>query len=187
MRKYRQVLESATEEYLRISRILDTLLFIARTENPNHRLPVESFDGSVELRKIVEFFEPMAAEAGVQLQLQGEGVVRANPTLFGQALNNLLSNALQHIGAQGSIQIDLKADTNEAVVTVSDNGSGIDPEEVPHVFARFYRTTASRNKRLPGNGLGLSIVKSILEWHGGTVELTSTLGKGTEFKLHFRA
>lgn len=183
---YRRVLGSALEEYQRLSHVVDTLLFFARLDNPQHRLGLETFEASDALRKILEFFEPLAAETGVRLELEGHGEIHANPALFGQAVHNLVDNALQHTPAGGVVRAEIHATADRVRVTVRDTGRGIPTDELPQVFERFYRARASREAQLPGSGLGLSIVESILQWHGGYATIDSELGVGTCVTLHFR-
>jgi two-component system heavy metal sensor histidine kinase CusS len=182
---YRQVLGSALEELQRLSRIVDTLLFFARLDNPQNRLDVERLDAAAEVGKLLEFFEPLATENGVGLNLVGSGTVRANQTLLGQAVHNLLSNALQHTPSGGLVTIEIRAQPGHTTIAVADTGSGIAQGDLPHVFERFYRTATSRDGNLPGSGLGLSIVQSIMEWHGGTVTMQSGEGRGTRVVLGF--
>jgi two-component system heavy metal sensor histidine kinase CusS len=182
---YRQVLGSALEELQRLSRIVDTLLFFARLDNPQNRLDVERLDAAAEVGKLLEFFEPLATENGVGLNLVGSGTVRANQTLLGQAVHNLLSNALQHTPSGGLVTIEIRAQPGHTTIAVADTGSGIAQGDLPHVFERFYRTATSRDGNLPGSGLGLSIVQSIMEWDGGTVTMQSGVGRGTRVVLGF--
>ena len=184
--EYRAVLESAMEEYQRLAKIVDTLLFFARADNPQHQLRLDTFDGAQSIRKVVDFFESVAADVGVTVVSTGSGPVTANVTLFEQAISNVLNNALQHTPPGGSITIELGGDeAGGARISIRDTGAGIDPEDLPFVTEHFYRTAASRATRRSGMGLGLSIVKSVMDWHSGAVEITSELGRGTQVVLTF--
>lgn len=183
--EYRRTLESALEEYERLAKIVDTLLFFARIDNPHHKLPVEALDAATELRKVIDFFESVAEENGVQINLSGNAQITANQTLFGQAVGNVLNNALQHTAAGGAVNIEVLSGPANIEVSIQDTGSGIDAADLPHVTEQFYRTATSRAARLGGMGLGLSIVKSIVEWHRGTMEISSAMGQGTRVRLVF--
>lgn len=100
-----------------------------------------------------------------------------------EAVSNLVKNALDHTGEGGVIRIEWKAFDTFVQITVKDNGSGIDPEDLYHIFKRFYRSRYSKDTQ--GIGLGLSLTKAIVEIHGGTIEVDSTLGAGTSFTLNF--
>ena len=181
--EYRAVLESAMEEYQRLAKIIDTLLFFTRIDNPHHKLKLERFDAGTEVQKIIDFFEPLALEAEVDLSHTGTALVTANQTLFGQALGNLLSNALQHTVPGGRVTVTIENTDHAAVISVSDSGHGIIADDLPHVMEPFYRSEGSRSNRKSGMGLGLSIVRSIVEWHDGQVKIASTLGVGTTVTL----
>lgn len=186
--EYRAVLESAMEEYQRLAKIVDTLLFFARADNPQHRLRLETFDGAQSIRKVVDFFESVAADARVTVISSGAGQVTANVTLFEQAVSNVLNNALQHTPAGGTIAIELRSDdAGAARIAIRDTGTGIEPKDLPYVTEHFYRTAASRATRRSGMGLGLSIVKSVMDWHSGGIEINSEPGKGTQVVLTFPA
>ena len=100
-----------------------------------------------------------------------------------QALINLLDNALHYTQSGGAVTVRLQAAGEEIAVAVEDTGYGIEPEHLPHLFERFYRTDWARAKDAGGTGLGLPIVKEIAEAHGGTVSVTSQVDKGSVFTL----
>ena len=125
----------------------------------------------------------VADDHNVTINCSGDGQIYADPDLFERAVGNLLDNALRFTPANGSIQIALsKRDTNFEVA-VSDNGSGIAPEHLPRVFDRFYRAESSRSS--DGAGLGLALVKSIVDLHGGSAKIDSEVGRGTTITLRF--
>ena len=102
-----------------------------------------------------------------------------------QALQNLAANALRHTPRGGAVKLTAGLERGSVVVTVSDTGSGIAPEHVPHVFDRFYKADPSRAAQAVGSGLGLSIVKAIVERHGGRIAVSSSPGAGTAFTITF--
>ena len=182
--EYREILESNLEEYGRLSRIVETLLFLARAENTEIPLRTTRLDGREELEAICSYHEALAEEKGIRLVCQGQGFVYADPQLFKRVLDNLLLNAIQHTTSGGKICIALHSPENEsAEVSIQDSGCGIAAEYLPKLFDRFYRVDPARSEE--GTGLGLAIVKSIMDLHNGTVVIESTPDKGTIVTLHF--
>lgn len=104
-----------------------------------------------------------------------------------QALINLLDNALKYTPAGGSVTVRLQSVGREVAIAVEDTGHGIEPEHIPHLFERFYRTDWARAKDTAGTGLGLPIVKEIMEAHGGSIVVTSEVNKGSIFTLRLPA
>jgi two-component system heavy metal sensor histidine kinase CusS len=184
--EYRQVMESGMEEYQRLSRIIERLLFLARADNNEILTKRTTFDLRRELGKICELYEAMADEQGIEIICNGEGTLLAEPELFGRAVGNLLVNALQHTPSGGKVTITGSRVSNHFVeVRVHDTGDGIPAEHLTRIFDRFYRVDSTRSRSTEGLGLGLSIVKSIMDLHEGTVSVESLPGKGTTFILKF--
>ena len=100
---------------------------------------------------------------------------------IGRVLNNLVSNALRHTPAGGSVTVRAYPQRGNVVVEVADTGEGIPPEDVPHLFEQFFRGEKSRSRATGGSGLGLAIAKAIVEAHGGQIYVESTVGQGTRF------
>lgn len=183
--EYRQVIESSLEEYERLSRMIDSLLFLARAESTENNLTCSRFDVREELETIAAYFELSAEEQAVNIVIEGTGTLQADRLLFQQALGNLLANALRYTPRGGEIRLAIHS-TNQAVrIRVRDTGSGIAPEHLPHVFDRFYRADPARTRSTAGTGLGLSIVRSIMTLHGGKVSIDSNTGQGTTVFLDF--
>ena len=110
-------------------------------------------------------------------------VVIGDSNRLHQVVGNLLTNALRHGGDSAKVQISLSKRHHVVSIEVSDDGRGIAKEDLPHLFERFYRPDVSRSRASGGSGLGLSIVKSLVEAHGGTISVASELGEGTTFKV----
>ncbi len=187
--EYRDVLGSSLEECGRLSRLIDTLLFLARTENPGTQLVTESLDLGVELAAIREFYEATAHERGVALAVEVARDVRVtvNRPLLQRAVGNLVANAIAHTKANGTVTIAGRVEGATSLVVVSDTGCGIPTEHVAHVFDRFYRVDATRSSSGGSVGLGLAIVKSIMDLHGGVARIDSEPGRGTRVTLAFAA
>ncbi|PWT79276.1 MAG: two-component sensor histidine kinase [Acidobacteria bacterium] len=184
--EYREVIELSVEEYQRLSSMIDSLLFLARSENAETRLNRVKFQIGPEVDKILDFYDAAAREREVDLTRFGDGELYADPMLFRRAINNLVSNALQHAPTAGRIRVLVVTELDHEVqVAVQDNGSGIGPEHLPWIFDRFYRVDAARSSSSASTGLGLAIVKSIMELHGGSARAESGLGAGTKVTLTF--
>lgn len=190
---YREVMESSLEEYSRLSRILESLLFLARAESPETHIEKMSFDPIREIVDVMEFYEAIAEEGRVSLKHvedppEGKKTLNADPTLFRQALSNLISNSLRYTKEGGEVVITTRLLQQGSIeVSVRDDGAGIDGEHLSRVFDRFYRADSSRSENKPGSGLGLAIVKSIMQMHGGTASIASRPGRGTVVTLLFPA
>jgi two-component system, OmpR family, heavy metal sensor histidine kinase CusS len=181
--EYRDVIESTVAECERLSGIVDNLLFLARAEAPEAPVERTSFDGRAAMEKIASYYETIAEERHINIVCSGEGEIQADPLLFNRALSNLLDNSLRFTSEGGSIAIAITTSSNGAEVSVADTGAGIAPEHLPRVFDRFYRGDASRSSN--GTGLGLALVKSITQLHGGSARIESKLGQGTKVTLLF--
>jgi two-component system heavy metal sensor histidine kinase CusS len=167
--------------------MIDSLLFLARAENPQTEIARERFDVGAELATVCAFYEAAAADAGIRLGVAVEGSVYAdlNRALFQRAVGNLVANALAHTPRGGGVTISAASDSAATWVRIQDNGCGISAEHLPHVFDRFYRTDKVRSSTTGNVGLGLAIVRSIVELHRGTLEIASEVGKGTTVTMRF--
>ena len=183
---YQQLLGSSLEEYAKLSRMIDSLLFLARAESPQTYVERTLLDARQELEALREFYEAMAEEHEVEIRCEGHALVYADPILFRRAVSNLLSNALHYTPHGGTVTLSVTpADDHTITVRVGDTGVGIAPEHLPKIFDRFYRVDPARSQRYPGMGLGLAIVKSIMELHGGMVTAQSVPRQGTTITLQF--
>jgi two-component system, OmpR family, heavy metal sensor histidine kinase CusS len=181
--EYCETIESTIGECERLSRIVDNLLFVARVDAAREPIARKRFNARTAVEKIAAFYQTIADDHHVTITCSGEAQIYADPDLFQRALGNLLDNALRFTPENGSIQIALSEHDAGVEVAVSDNGCGIAPEHLPRVFDRFYRAEASRGS--DGAGLGLALVKSIVDLHGGFAKIESEIGRGTTVKLRF--
>lgn len=184
--EYRDVLASNLEECGRLARLIESLLFLARAENPQVQLVRDRVEVGRELGTVCDYYEAVAGEKGVKLAVAVAGPVPAdvNRTLFQRAVGNLVENAVAHTPTGGTVTLSARPDDTSAVVEVADTGTGIPAAHLPHVFDRFYRADPARTSTAGNVGLGLSIVKSVVELHAGTVEITSG-GGGTRVTMTF--
>ena len=157
----------------------------ARADNAQTALVLTAIDVGKELYAVTVYFDAMAQDSSVTLSCGGDARLMADRSLFQRAVNNLVSNAIRHSPPGGKVQLRAVTCPDGAVeVQVVDEGCGIAPEELPHVFERFYRGVNGRSST-EGAGLGLAIVRSIMTLHGGTVSLTNAAGGGVVATLRF--
>ena len=192
--EYRAVLESAVEEYERLSRMIENMLFLARADNAQARAAPQWIDLREALGKILSYYELLAEERNIRLALEvrahkgGRPRAWADELMLNRAVGNLLSNALRHGRADGTVTVKAVAHGDgSAEIEVANPGSGIAAEHLPRIFDRFYRPCSSREESSAGSGLGLAIVKSIAELHGGRVGVRSEPGLETAFTLSLPA
>jgi signal transduction histidine kinase len=181
----RRFLEVVERNAKRLLRLVGDMLFVAQVEAG--RLSLESAEvnlGTIAAES-VEAARPAAERAGVTLSLQATPVkpMAGDRDRFGQMIDNLVSNALKFTPDEGRVDVRLTDAGDHAVVEVSDTGMGIPDEEQKRLFERFFRASSATSRAVPGAGLGLTIVKTIVEAHGGTVGLTSREGEGTTVRV----
>jgi two-component system sensor histidine kinase BaeS len=139
--------------------------------------------------QVVAAHRPAAETAGISLRAEVVGVAPAmvDGARIRQALGNLVSNAIRFTDSGGEVLVGVRRDGDSYNLTVTDNGSGIAAEHLPHLFDRFYRVEHSRSRTTGGSGLGLAITKHLVEAHRGTITATSTPGQGSTFTIHLPA
>jgi two-component system heavy metal sensor histidine kinase CusS len=187
LEEYREVLGSNLEECGRLAHMIDRLLFLARAENPETQVKKETCDVRQELAAVCEFYGLSASEAGVRLTAAVEEKVQADldRALFQRAVGNVVANALAHTPPGGSVTLIATGDDRSTCIEVADTGCGIPAAHLPHVFDRFYRGDPTRSSKNGSVGLGLAIARSIMDLHGGTVEIASEVERGTRVTLIF--
>lgn len=170
-----------------LSRLVQDLHDLAQAEARELPLNCHPLDAVELLHATAQSFAPLAEEEDVTLQqhfASGPLMVNADAARMTQVIQNLLANALRHTSPGGHITLNVSAGADDVKITVADDGAGIEPEHLPHVFERFYRTDRSRSRNSGGAGLGLAIVRAIVEAHGGTVAAHSEgVGRGSSFTV----
>ncbi|MEV6944708.1 HAMP domain-containing sensor histidine kinase [Streptomyces sp. NPDC051172] len=179
------LLGSLHEEALVLQRIIDDLQDLAAADAGTLRLHREPVRADELLDQVAAAHRVAAAAAGVTVRTEEDGNpwLDADPVRMRQALGNLVSNALRHTPADGTVTLAARRDGDEVVFTVTDTGTGIAPEDLPHVFDRFWRAEKSRSRRTGGSGLGLPIVRHLVAAHGGTALAACEPGAGAVFTL----
>jgi signal transduction histidine kinase len=138
------------------------------------------------LKKLVEFMQPLARKNRISLELgilSDNALVQADKETLEQVFSNLINNALEYNRPNGSVKITLKEKRNFVVTEIQDNGIGIAKEHLPFIFDQFYRVDRKEGQKKGGTGLGLSIAKKIVDAHGGSMQVSSELGKGSNFTV----
>ncbi len=186
----RRYLAIVSDETMRLERIVGDLLDLAKLEAGGVTLRVQDVATADLFERVVSRHERPCQDRQIALAASidpGAELLRADPDRLEQALQNLAANALRHAPPGGRIELHARRNDGEVIVSVRDTGAGIAPEHLPFIFDRFYKTDASRWNDAAGSGLGLSIVKAIVERHGGTVTATSTPGVETVFAIRLPA
>jgi signal transduction histidine kinase len=183
----REALADCLEESDRVVAMLNTLMDISEAETGTMALKREPTDLAELVRQTVDLYEDLAEERGVRIDVDVPSDIRVSVdrNRMRQVLANLLDNAVKYTPGGGRIDVAAFADDTGVRMTVADTGIGIPPEELPHIWDRLYRGDKSRAER--GLGLGLSLVRAIVEAHGGRVEVSSRPGSGSRFEIHLPA
>jgi len=185
--EYADLTESCLEDCERLSRLIDSLLFLARAEHPETEIRREPLDLARELKSLAEFYEPAASERGIQLEMNVPQTCSASVdrALFQRAVGNLIENSLRYTARGGRVSIKADEDSRGVALCVTDSGIGIPQEHLSRVFDRFYRVDPARAGTGTQAGLGLAIVQTIARLHGGDATIQSTVGQGTSVTLSF--
>jgi two-component system, OmpR family, sensor histidine kinase BaeS len=175
-------LKSCHDEILRMSRLVGDLEKLTALEQDYHDLHFEPVDLEDLLRRIASHFQNDFARKKVSLILDlAPGCLDADQDKLSQVVINLLSNALKYTDEGGTVRIGTTFSDKSAEISVSDTGVGIAPADLPLIFDRFYRADKSRSRETGGSGIGLAIVKKIVEAHSGKVAAFSEPGQGSRF------
>lgn len=182
----RQRLEKIVTLTKSMTVLISHLLLLARHEGKLNPQLFQTLDLTQLLTDLAQVYKSLSPDKDISFSTdfpQQPIFIRAEPELLRQAIENLLSNAFKYTNSGGTISLKLIHESRWVMITISDTGMGIPPEDLPHIFDRFYRVDQARTRKTGGFGLGLAIVKQIVEAHQGYVRATSTLGVGSTFTL----
>lgn len=183
--EYREFVQDTDLSLERLIRTVESLLVLAGSSSLQEQEQVDLRDLS---ESVLESLTPKAEGADVSLSLEGGSLpCSGSRTLFYRCLYNVVDNAIKYNRTGGRVTLRLKQEVNWAAVEVSDTGTGISQEELPSIFDPFYRADPSRSQAIEGAGLGLAIVRRVMERYGGEVRARSTPGIGTTITLRFRS
>jgi two-component system, OmpR family, heavy metal sensor histidine kinase CusS len=183
--EYTYLLQSNLEEYERLTRVIESLLFLARSDSHNTEMRPARLNARHEIDSVIDYFDALAEEKGITVSVSGNALVTADPSLFRRALTNLLSNAFHYTDMGGRVALAVTASKSDVEIAVTDSGIGIDAADLKNVMGRFFRSQKARTFLPEGTGLGLSIVKAIMDLHSGHIAIESLPGKGTTVRLVF--
>jgi signal transduction histidine kinase len=180
-RQYLQVVQS---EVNRLSRMTKQLLLLSTIESKKDVMEVSAVDITGQLKAVIHQYEWSILDKGIMMSYSlPDAEVKGDPALLYSVWENLLTNAIKYNCENGTISIELIASEAEAAVVIKNSGRGLTQEELERVFDRFYRADVSRARSVEGSGLGLSIVKSIIDLHHGKVNIKSKEGEGTTVRV----
>ncbi|MBA2450705.1 MAG: hypothetical protein H0V51_22050 [Chloroflexi bacterium] len=181
-----EILEEIVKESARTSRMVEDLLFLARSDSAAPPLELETVGVAPFLAELAARAEILARERGASLEvtLNGNGQVRIEPTRIEQAVLVLVDNAAKYSPDGESVALTSATSRGELCIAVADRGPGIPAADLPRIFERFYRVDKARARKEGGAGLGLAIAKTIAETHGGRIEAASRVGEGTHMSLY---
>jgi heavy metal sensor kinase len=182
--EYKETLEACQRAAQRMRRLTESLLELARLDAGEEPLRRERFDLGRVARESAELIRPLAAQRKVTLETDlALAECAGDAEHVAQVVTNLLSNAIHYNRESGTVAVTVRLEGDQGVLRVSDTGSGIDAEDQPHIFERFYRADKSRARAEGRTGLGLAICKAIVDAHGGSIEVESQPGSGSTFTV----
>ena len=185
-----ETIDTIHDQAIHLSRLVEDLRLLARVESGDLHLELTTASAEDLLQLSVEAVRPRAEAKGVDLRLDAGASLpelQVDSTRISQVIGNLLDNAITHTPAGGSVTVSAREAGGALEVAVADTGPGIAPEDLPRLFDRFYRADPSRSRATGGTGLGLTIARRLVEAHGGTIEVESTVGEGSRFTVRLPA
>lgn len=183
--EYVGVLHDVNAEAERLGQLINDLLVLARTDEEQMQLDHEPVRLDLLAFDVATSMEPLAVERGIELQVQivKPATVLGDTARLIQVMMGLVDNALTYTNAGGTVILNVEIRSMYACFSVSDTGIGIAPEDIPHIFERFYRADRARSQAVGGSGLGLAIVAWVVEAHGGSIVVESQMGQGSTFTV----
>jgi PAS domain S-box-containing protein len=181
-REYMGIIKRSAEK---LDRLVQDLLLVAQVEAGSFGVELRPVDAVPVVRDCVESSRPVAEEAGILVSYDAEEAPRlmADSSRLGQVIDNLVSNAIKFTPEGGTVAVRVQKQGDRCAIEVSDNGVGIGPDDLEHLFDRFYRAQQTRKGHYSGAGLGLAISKAIVDAHEGEIEVTSEPGQGSTFRV----
>jgi heavy metal sensor kinase len=185
--EYKRILKSNLDEIKRLHRIVETLLFLSKAESGKIVYKIKEIDSLELILKIFSTLKPLADEKNVKIYIDGEpGInIKGDEDLLVQMFYNIVHNAIKYNKKNGEVKISITQDKDFVHFTIEDTGYGIPEAQLKNIFQRFYRTDKARARKEGGFGLGLNIVKKILDIHKAEIKVESELKKGTKFIISF--
>ena len=171
-----------------LSKIIDDLSTLSLAESGMLSLNISEFELNNKISEIINNFKLRSQSQNININnnITPDITINYDPQRFTQIFTNILNNSILATDDGGIISFSTSTNNNNLLLKISDNGTGIPKDELPYIFDRFYRTDKSRNRQSGGSGLGLSIVKYLIESHNGTIKINSELSKGTEVLIFIK-
>jgi signal transduction histidine kinase len=184
--EYQEVISSNLEEISYMSKVLEDLFVLSKSDENQVSLDCKQMDLKVLLEEVCKHAEVLAEEKNIQINIAFlEPIeIKGDEVRLRQMVWNVLQNGIKYTPRGGELKISLQNEDGFALLTIQDTGIGIPEEDLPLIFNRFYRVDKARSRDEGGSGLGLSICRQIAEAHKGKIEVESKLGVGTRFKIH---
>lgn len=178
-------LNMCVNEMKRLGGLIENVEALSRIEGEAAAIHVEAADMKKFLLPALESFMPVFEKAGIKLshELEENVMCEIDRDKFRHVIDNILSNALRYTNSGGSVKVKLYESDSKAIIEISDTGIGISEKDLPNIFERFYRADESRARITGGNGVGLAIVKAVIDVHGGKITAQSIKGQGSCFKI----
>lgn len=184
-----QYIREIDDESNRLTRLIEDLRFLSQADSQNLAVGIEQVDVGRVIYAVQQELAPQIQGKNLDLSLQlpyEPVLLRSSMAQLRVVIRNLIENAVKYTPEDGKINVMLEQCKDDVQITIADNGIGIASADLPNLFTRFYRVEKSRNRKVPGMGLGLSLVQSIVELYGGTIVISSDgLGKGTTAQVRF--
>lgn len=183
--KEKELAENIVTKAKQVSELISRLLLLARIDQNRQKFNKEKVDLGVLTDIAVDSLKSLAEEKNIQLltDIEDNLIVNADEVLLLSAITNLISNGIKYGNESGYVSVSARRSGNAAEIIIADNGIGIPEEHIGKIFGRFYRVDDVRNDEYGSNGLGLAMVKSIINLHGGEITVKSKFGQGTEFRI----
>lgn len=172
-------------EVSRLIKLVEELKHLNHIDSHELRLDIEQYNLSKDINAILEGIQLQFDDKKVKLnkQIEQNIFIEADKDKLKQILINILTNALKYTPALGKVDVAVRHQEDKVVIEVKDTGIGIDSKDLPYVFERLYRSDISRNRKTGGSGIGLSIVKTLVDAHGGNITIESEKKKGTLVRI----
>lgn len=182
LKEARKTIKESLEDIDNLQSLTNGLLNLTHYQDNDGRLVFEEVDLAEVIKKAYKKISPLAKKKGVEIEFQVDtSQIEANKESLEEMLVIFLDNAIKYTSEGGKVTVRAKFEKRYAVLEIKDTGIGIDKKDLPHIFDRFYRVDKSRSET--GFGLGLSIAKRIIDLHRGSIDVSSTIGKGTTFTI----
>ncbi|MEL7656833.1 MAG: HAMP domain-containing sensor histidine kinase, partial [Bacillota bacterium] len=174
-----EAIDAIKSEAESMKELIEQLLFLARGDNETLHLDLEIFDSSEIIGEVLKEAQLIDSLHTFRIKSKTTAFVNADRQLLKQAIRIMVENSIKYTPDQGEIIVSVEEENEMVRISVQDNGIGIDPQNLPYIFDRFYRSDESRARKTGGSGLGLAIMKWIIDRHGGTIEVLSRKDIGT--------